>query len=126
MTDKSKIDYAVYLESDSIIACDRQNHHHSFPTSSASERLNRCVIYLDEVHTRGADFKFPTGFKAAPQTWSEENAFEKGWIDIDGFVREIQHRHNLQLDRCRFTSSPLHFVKQLLENKNNSHAPLMS
>ncbi|CAF4445364.1 unnamed protein product, partial [Adineta steineri] len=58
-------DYAIYFESNCIFVCDRQFHHHSFLSSPASERLDRCVIYLDEVHTRGTDFKFPTGFKAA-------------------------------------------------------------
>ncbi|CAF4113732.1 unnamed protein product [Rotaria sp. Silwood2] len=65
LSDKANIDYAIYFESDYIVVCDRQFHHHSFLTSPASERLDRCVIYLDEVHTRGTDFKFPSGFKAA-------------------------------------------------------------
>ncbi|CAF1580540.1 unnamed protein product [Adineta ricciae] len=64
-SDHKKIDYAIYFHSDHIIVCDRQYHHQSFSSSPASERLDRCVIYLDEVHTRGTDFKFPTGFTAA-------------------------------------------------------------
>ena len=65
LSEKSQIDYAVYFESNSIFVCNRQNHHHAFLTSPASERLDRCVIYLDEIHTRGTDFKFPDGFRAA-------------------------------------------------------------
>ncbi|CAF1334201.1 unnamed protein product [Rotaria sordida] len=65
LSDKNKIDYAVYFDSDSIIVCDRQFHHHRFEISPASERLDRCVCYLDEIHTRGTDFKFPKGFRAA-------------------------------------------------------------
>ncbi|CAF0917324.1 unnamed protein product [Didymodactylos carnosus] len=65
LSDKAKIDYAVYFDSDSISACDRQSHHHLFATSPANERLDRCVFYLDEIHTRGTDFKFPHGFHAA-------------------------------------------------------------
>jgi hypothetical protein len=65
LSDKANIDYAIYFEFDDIVVCDRQFHHHSFLTSPASERLDRCVIYLDEVHTRGTDFKFPNGFTAA-------------------------------------------------------------
>jgi hypothetical protein len=65
LSDKSKIDYAVYFDSDSIVVCDRQLHHHRFETSPASERLDHCVFYLDEIHTRGTDFKFPSGFRAA-------------------------------------------------------------
>ncbi|CAF2934843.1 unnamed protein product [Rotaria sp. Silwood2] len=41
LSDIDKIDYAVYLESDLIVVCDH------------------------EIHTRGTDFKFPTGFIAA-------------------------------------------------------------
>ncbi|CAF1080146.1 unnamed protein product [Adineta steineri] len=65
LSDKKMIDYTVYFDSDSIVVCDRQLHHHRFETSPASERLDRCVFYLDEIHTRGTDFKFPKGFRAA-------------------------------------------------------------
>ncbi|CAM4818005.1 unnamed protein product [Rotaria magnacalcarata] len=65
LSDKNKIDYVVYFDTDSIIVCDRQCHDSPFVTSPASERLNRCIFYLDEIHTRGTDFKFPRGFKAA-------------------------------------------------------------
>ena len=65
LTNKSHIDYAIYFEFDCLLVCDRQGHHHSFLSSPASERLDRCVVYLDEAHTRGTDFKFPHGFRAA-------------------------------------------------------------
>ncbi|CAF3941269.1 unnamed protein product [Rotaria sp. Silwood1] len=65
LSDKTKIDYAVYFQSDSIFVCNRRCQHHAFLTSPASEQLDRCVIYLDEVHTRGTDFKFPHRFRAA-------------------------------------------------------------
>ncbi|CAF4113865.1 unnamed protein product [Adineta steineri] len=65
LLDKSKIDYAVYFESDEVFVSDRLNRFHAFSTSPASERLDRCVFYLDEIHTRGTDFKFPSGFRAA-------------------------------------------------------------
>jgi hypothetical protein len=64
-TDKKNIDYVVYFELDVIVVCDRQFHHHRFETSPASERLDHCVFYLDEIHTRGTDFKFPKDFRAA-------------------------------------------------------------
>ncbi|CAF4881463.1 unnamed protein product, partial [Rotaria sp. Silwood2] len=61
----TKIDYAVYFESNDIFVIDRLNRCHAFSTSPASERLDRCIFYLDEIHTRGTDFKFPNGFRAA-------------------------------------------------------------
>ena len=65
LSNKNQIDYAVYFDSDAIVVCDRQYHHYRFETSPASERLDHCVFYIDEIHTRGTDFKFPNGFKAA-------------------------------------------------------------
>ncbi|CAF0875007.1 unnamed protein product [Rotaria sordida] len=65
LSNKNNVDYAVYFDSDSIVVCDRLLHHYSFVTSPANERLDRCIFYLDEIHTRGTDFKFPIGFKAA-------------------------------------------------------------
>ena len=62
---KETIDYAVYFEADEMFVCDRFYHSHSFLTSPACERLERCVFYLDEIHTRGTDFKFPNDFHAA-------------------------------------------------------------
>ncbi|CAF5141782.1 unnamed protein product, partial [Rotaria sp. Silwood1] len=53
LSDKNTIDYVVYFDSDSIVACDRQLHHYSFVTFPASERLDCCIFYLDEIHTRG-------------------------------------------------------------------------
>ncbi|CAF1340953.1 unnamed protein product [Rotaria sp. Silwood1] len=65
LSDKNKIDYVVYFDNDSIVVCDRQYYHCPFIRSPASERLDYCIFYLDEIHTRGTDFKFPVGFKAA-------------------------------------------------------------
>jgi hypothetical protein len=61
-----------------------------------------------------------------PRTKSEEAAFEKGWIAIDGFVEKSDHRNLLQLQQCRFRSNPLAFIRKLVENRNNTHAPLTS
>jgi hypothetical protein len=65
LSDKNKIDYAVYFEFDSIVVCDRQFDHQRFETSPASQRLDHCLFYLDAIHTRGTDFKFPNKFRTA-------------------------------------------------------------
>ncbi|CAF4429303.1 unnamed protein product, partial [Rotaria magnacalcarata] len=65
LSDRNQVDYVVYFDCDSIVIDDRQSHSCPFVTSPASERLDRCIFYLDEIHTRGTDFKFPVGFKAA-------------------------------------------------------------
>jgi hypothetical protein len=61
-----------------------------------------------------------------PRTETEEKAFEDGWIAVDRFVSNPEHRHLLQIDRARFNSNPLALVKQLIENRTNVHASLSS
>ena len=61
-----------------------------------------------------------------PRTAFEEEAFEKNWIDIDGYVDKLEHRLALQLDQCSFHSNPLPLVRKILENRNHIHAPLIS
>jgi hypothetical protein len=57
-----------------------------------------------------------------PRTAIEENAFENGWIAVDGFVQDSDLRCQLQIDRSRFNSNPLAFVKELVKNRNNTYA----
>ncbi|CAF3386849.1 unnamed protein product [Rotaria socialis] len=61
-----------------------------------------------------------------PRTKQEEEAFEKGWIAIDGFVSNAKHRRRLEINRVQFPLNLLRFVKQMIENRNNSHAPISS
>jgi hypothetical protein len=35
-----------------------------FYSSPFSQRLNECIIYLDDAHTRGTDLKLPLDFRA--------------------------------------------------------------
>ncbi|CAF4074970.1 unnamed protein product [Rotaria sordida] len=61
-----------------------------------------------------------------PRTEIEEDAIEKCWITVDGFVKKSEHRDLLQLQQCRFHANPLAFDRKLVENRNNTHAPLIS
>jgi hypothetical protein len=36
-----------------------------FMSSPFNRQLERCVVYLDDAHTRGTDLKFPRGMRAA-------------------------------------------------------------
>ena len=58
------VEYAVYFHSNEIFVCDRQFDHQRFDMSPARERLDHCIFYIDEIHTRGTDLKFPNGFRA--------------------------------------------------------------
>ncbi|CAF1592052.1 unnamed protein product, partial [Adineta ricciae] len=61
-----------------------------------------------------------------PRTEASKDAFEKEWIAADGFVANPEHRLSLQLHQSRFHSNPLGFIKQLIENRNNSPLPIRS
>lgn len=36
-----------------------------FHSSPYAQALDRCLVYLDDAHTRGTDLKLPTKFRAA-------------------------------------------------------------
>ncbi|CAF4342013.1 unnamed protein product [Rotaria sp. Silwood2] len=52
----------------------------------------------------------------------EEEAFKNGRITVNGFVSSSEYRHHLHLHQVQFHSNLLTFIKQIIENRNNSHA----
>ena len=59
-------DAGVYFDDeDNIMILTRHLEPESLATSSFQYRLDRCVVYLDEVHTRGTDLKLPNNARAA-------------------------------------------------------------
>ena len=60
------VDAGVYFdEEDNIMVLPRNLEAESLVTSSFQGRMDRCVVYLDEVHTRGTDLKLPKDARAA-------------------------------------------------------------
>lgn len=58
-------DAAVYFDSNDVIqTVDRKGIVTEFECSVYREKLDRCLVYLDDVHTRGTDLKFPMKLKA--------------------------------------------------------------
>ncbi|CAF1305635.1 unnamed protein product [Rotaria sordida] len=113
LSDRNIIDYVIYFDSDSIIVCDRQFHRHPFVTSPASERLDRCIFYLDEIHTRGTDFKFPQGFKAAITLG---NGLTKDrFVQACMRMRKLGHGHSLTF----WSSYEVH--QQIKDQKDNTN-----
>ena len=57
---------AIYFnEEDELSVLTREGITQLLLESSFSRRLDECVVYLDDAHTRGTDIKFPIGFRAA-------------------------------------------------------------
>ncbi|QRV92777.1 kinase-like protein [Ceratobasidium sp. AG-Ba] len=56
----------VYFnEKDELVILPRAGSPALFHSSPFSQQMDRCIIYLDEGHTRGTDLKLPTSMRAA-------------------------------------------------------------
>ncbi|CAF1615295.1 unnamed protein product [Rotaria sp. Silwood1] len=80
-------------------------------TSPASERLDRCIFYLDEIHTRGTDFKFPVGFKAAVTLGI--NLTKDRFVQACMRMRKLGSGHSLTF----WSSNEVHQQIETLKNK---------
>lgn len=61
----TKYDAAVYFDdNDTLQTVDRNGIVTAFEYSVFKGNLGRCVVYLDDAHTRGTDLKFPPEWKA--------------------------------------------------------------
>ena len=59
-------DGAIYFNEDNEpMVLTRDGSRRYLISSPFSQQLERCVVYLDDAHTRGTDLKFPTGSRAA-------------------------------------------------------------
>ncbi|KAG9309802.1 hypothetical protein JVU11DRAFT_10178 [Chiua virens] len=57
---------AIYFnEGDELTVLTRDGRTQPLASSPFAQRLDECVIYLDDAHTRGTNIKFPPGFRAA-------------------------------------------------------------
>lgn len=62
---ETEYEAALYFDARDILqTIDRNGIITEFDCSVYRENLDRCVIYLDDVHTRGTDLKFPLNWKA--------------------------------------------------------------
>lgn len=52
-------------EKDEIMVLDRQGQVQSLRVSPLAQQLDKCVVYLDQAHTRGIDLNLPATFRAA-------------------------------------------------------------
>lgn len=63
--DQSKQGAVFCNDNDELCVVDRTDRVELLQTSSFSSRLDACLIFLDEAHTRGIDLKLPRHFRAA-------------------------------------------------------------
>lgn len=62
----NSIQAVVYVNNDDELSVlDRRGRPEPLQTSSYASRLDECLIFLDEAHTRGIDLKLPKHYRAA-------------------------------------------------------------
>ncbi|KAL8968995.1 MAG: hypothetical protein Q9197_004578 [Variospora fuerteventurae] len=62
----SDVDAGIYFdENDYAMVLTRAGKREKLATSSFLNRMDRCIVYLDDVHTRGTDLKLPLTARAA-------------------------------------------------------------
>lgn len=60
-----KYEAAIYFnDNDTLQTIDRNGVVTAFDYSVYKGNLDKCLVYLDDAHTRGTDLKFPAGWKA--------------------------------------------------------------
>lgn len=63
--DSSKEAVVFVNDDDEICVVDRQGRVDLLQTSSYQSRLDSCLVFLDEAHTRGIDIRLPTHYRAS-------------------------------------------------------------
>ena len=59
MPNQANIKAGVYFEENNLFVIERNDRVTSFELSPYKFQLSECVIYLDDIHTRGTDLKIP-------------------------------------------------------------------
>ncbi len=66
LTNVPQAEAAVFFsENDEVMVIDRERHIERLVGSRFSQRLDGCLVYMDEVHTRGVDLNLPVNARAA-------------------------------------------------------------
>lgn len=86
--DDATIEAAVFFdEQDELSVIDRAGLIEPLQTSPFADRLEACVVFLDEAHTRGTDLRLPADYRAAvtlgPQL-TKDRLVQGKWSVDDG------------------------------------------
>jgi hypothetical protein len=59
------IDAVIFFDRDELAVLTRDGNVETYISSPFNQRADKCLVYLDDAHTRGTDLKLPTNFRAA-------------------------------------------------------------
>jgi hypothetical protein len=54
----------IFFHENDIFVMNREGTKEPLPISPFAKQMNRCLVYLDEAHTRGTDLKMPADYRA--------------------------------------------------------------
>ena len=55
---------AVFFEGEQLSVIDRTGYVDALYTSPYAKQLHRCLVYIDDGHTRGTDLQLPRDYRA--------------------------------------------------------------
>lgn len=65
MRKNDQTEAVVFFKDEELSILDLYGRIEPFQTSPFAKQLDRCLVYLDEAHTRGTDLKLPRDYRAA-------------------------------------------------------------
>ncbi|KAJ4987967.1 hypothetical protein SVAN01_06542 [Stagonosporopsis vannaccii] len=65
MRKNDRTEAVVFFKDEELSVLDVHGRIEHFQTSPFAKQLDRCLVYLDEAHTRGTDLKLPRDYRAA-------------------------------------------------------------
>lgn len=54
----------IYFQDNDMFVVNREGLTESLQVSPFAKQMDRCLVYLDEAHTRGSDLKMPADYRA--------------------------------------------------------------
>jgi len=62
----TEVEAVVFFdEQDELVVLTRDGRFQSLQESPMRKQMDKCLVYLDEAHTRGTDLKLPSDYRAA-------------------------------------------------------------
>ncbi|PYI01554.1 hypothetical protein BO78DRAFT_423452 [Aspergillus sclerotiicarbonarius CBS 121057] len=66
VTESADVEAAFFFdEHDEVVVIDRENHVERLVSSAFRQRIGKCLVFLDQQHSRGVDLKLPSSYRAA-------------------------------------------------------------
>ncbi|KAI8631861.1 hypothetical protein F5Y19DRAFT_492813 [Xylariaceae sp. FL1651] len=92
--DNERTEAVVFFDNkDELTVLDRRGHIEALQVSPYASQLDRCLVFLDEAHTRGTDLKLPQCYRAAVTLGANltKDRLVQGMVEIHGLPLSQAH-----------------------------------